>query len=175
MAHHIKHYLLNYPEFVGQTSANLTNINMIIGGGGVVKPDYFRNGFDLINNNDHNNIHNHLTADGAQQIYYQLKHHLTILSPLAFIISDEAENEAALNQATAIDPPDIRLVFFCSSKILSLQTYWTKGSYTFVIAGMNINLNEMDGNDFSWKLESNQILAAQEMLKDVPEKLNNFN
>ncbi|CAF1109936.1 unnamed protein product [Adineta steineri] len=94
-AHNINNYLLNYPEFVGQTLANLTNINMIIGGG-VVKPDYFRNGFDLINNNDHNNIHNHLTADGAQQIYHQMKHHLTILSPLTFIISDEAENAEVL-------------------------------------------------------------------------------
>ncbi|CAF0778502.1 unnamed protein product [Adineta steineri] len=92
-AHNINNYLWKYPAFIGETSVNLTNINMIIGGGGVVKPDYFRNGFDLINNNDHNNIHNHLTADGAQQIYYQLKHHLTILLPLTFIISDEAENE----------------------------------------------------------------------------------
>ncbi|CAF4157495.1 unnamed protein product, partial [Adineta steineri] len=29
----------------------------------------------------------------AQQIYYQMKHHLTILSPLTFIISVEVENQ----------------------------------------------------------------------------------
>jgi hypothetical protein len=59
----INEYLDKYPEFNGAQSSNITNINVVIGGGGVVKPDYFRDGFSLINKAQ-NNILNHPGRSG---------------------------------------------------------------------------------------------------------------
>jgi hypothetical protein len=66
MACNINNDLSTHPELIDKTAAALTNINIIIGAGGVVKPDYFRDGFASINN-EQNNIHNHLTIYGSQK------------------------------------------------------------------------------------------------------------
>jgi hypothetical protein len=50
------------------------------------------------------------------------------------------------------DPSNIRLIFSWDSKLLSLVTYWNKWSYNFDIARMDVNLDEMDRNGFSWEL-----------------------
>lgn len=50
------------------------------------------------------------------------------------------------------DPPNIRLIFSCDSKLLSLVTYWNKWCYNFDFARMDVNLDEMDRNGFSWEL-----------------------
>jgi hypothetical protein len=73
MAYNINDELSTCPEFIDKTAANLNNIKMIIGGGDVIKPDYFRDGFALINN-ERSNIHNYLTIHSSQQLYHQLKH-----------------------------------------------------------------------------------------------------
>ena len=91
MAGNINNFLSTRTD-IGKASADLTNIKLIIGGGGVVKPNYFRDGFALLKNYE-NNIHNHLAIDGSQNIHEQLKNYLKILPPITFTTSDTDEDQ----------------------------------------------------------------------------------
>ncbi len=116
ICYNINEYLDKYPEFNGAKSSNITNINIVIGGGGVVKPDYFRDGFLLINKAQ-NNIRNHLTIFGSHELFQQIKHHLKILPSITFILSDKDENEGKKKDSIHFFLPNLFEEFFLTTTL----------------------------------------------------------
>lgn len=69
----------------------LKNLRMVIGGGGIVKPDLIRKGLALMNGSK-NNIKQHLKTEGALYLCYQLQNNVKITQPITFIMNDDDED-----------------------------------------------------------------------------------